>query len=184
MDLTLRGPEGYGERFGVDDVTQTRQILERSARCGRRAGELSDHEVHDIVGVALVVNALKIPIPLLRLRIESEEPLAGEGVEKLNREERIAAGPRIYKLRQRRGPGRFAMQRVGDELSDMLELQRGKLDLADLRPRAAHRRKPTRQRMRDVDLVVAIGADQHQMAHVRLSQDILDEVKRCSVQPL
>ena len=76
------------------------------------------------------------------------------------------------------------MQRVGDELSDVFELQRGKFDLADLRPRAADRRKLARERMRGVDLAVAVGADQHQIAHVRLGQDILDEVKRCSVQPL
>ena len=76
------------------------------------------------------------------------------------------------------------MQRVGDELSDVFELQRGKFDLADLRSGAADRRKLARERMRGVDLVVAVGADQDQIAHVRLGQDILDEVKRCSVQPL
>ena len=84
MDITLRGPEGYGG----DSVSTTFPRHARSSSALRVAGgvraELSDHEVHDIVGVALVVNALKIPIPLLRLRIESEEPLVGEGVKKLN----------------------------------------------------------------------------------------------------
>ena len=120
MDLTLRGPEGYDERFGVDDVAQTRQILERSARCGRRAGELSDHEVHDIVGVALGVNALKIPFPALRLGIKGEQALVGEGVEKLNRKEWITAfGPRAYtSCASGADQDRVAVQRlVGDELS-------------------------------------------------------------------
>src|SRR6202042_2105488 len=110
VDLGLRGLEHGRKRCDVSDRAEASQLLQRLLRFGRQAGEFSDHEVHDIVGVALGVNALKVPFPALRVGIEGEQALVGEGVEKLNREEWITAGPRINKLRQRRGQGRTGSQ--------------------------------------------------------------------------
>ena len=103
VDLGLRYLENGRKGRDVSNRAEASQLLQRPLRFGRQAGELSDHEGHDIVGVALGVNALKIPFPALRRGIEGDQALVGEGVKKLNREERIAVGPRIHKLRQRRG---------------------------------------------------------------------------------
>src|SRR6202034_4789769 len=35
-----------------------------------------------------------------------------------------------------------------------------------------------------INLVVPVGADQHQMLHVRLGQQILNQIERCRVEPL
>jgi hypothetical protein len=38
--------------------------------------------------------------------------------------------------------------------------------------------------MREADLVVSIGADQQQLPHLRVGDQVLAEVERCSIQPL
>ena len=93
-------------------ATLPRQASCCSASCvssGRRR-ELADHEVHDVVGVALGVNAIEIPGPALSLMIEGEQPLFGERVKKLNHEERIAGGLLVHQLRERRGALRLAAE--------------------------------------------------------------------------
>ena len=117
--------------------------------------------------------------------IEGEQPLVGERGEELNDEERIAAGLLVHQLRQRRGARRFAAQ-------------------GRRRSAARHRRRPSgasaisctfapasriavelaHQRMGGVDLVVPIGADQQQVPHVRLGQQVLEQVERRRVEPL
>ena len=66
MDLVLRGPEHDRKRRDVGDVAETGQLLQRLLGFVRQAGELPDHEVHDVVGVALGANAIDIPGPARR----------------------------------------------------------------------------------------------------------------------
>src|SRR5260370_38188949 len=40
------------------------------------------------------------------------------------------------------------------------------------------------KRMGGINLIVPVGADQHQMLHVRLDQQILHQIERCRVEPL
>src|ERR1700741_899056 len=40
------------------------------------------------------------------------------------------------------------------------------------------------KRMVGINLVVPVGADQHQMPHVRPGQQILHQIERCRVEPL
>ena len=116
----LRCPEDDRKRRDVGDVAETGQLLQRVLRFGRQAGELSDHEVHDVVGVSLGVNAVEIPGPARRIMIEGEHSLFGERRDKLNGEERIAAGLLVHQLRQRRGALRLAAKSVRDQLPEML----------------------------------------------------------------
>ncbi len=61
MDLLLRPLEDDQKRRDLGAVSETGQELQRILRVGWQAGELPDHEVHDIVGVTLGVNAIEIP---------------------------------------------------------------------------------------------------------------------------
>ena len=103
VDLLLRGPENDRKHRDLGDVAEAGELLQRLLRFDRQAGQLADHEVHDIVGVTLGVNALEIPAPARRVMIEGEQALFGERVKKLNHEERIAGGLLMHQLRQRRG---------------------------------------------------------------------------------
>ena len=67
----------------VGDIAETGQLLQRLLRFVRQAGELPDHEVHDIVGIALGVNAIEIPGPARLLMIEGEQSLVGKRVEEI-----------------------------------------------------------------------------------------------------
>ena len=93
---------------------------------------MPDHQVHDVVGVSLGVNALEIPGPARRIMIEGEHSLFGERRDELNGEERIAAGLLVHQLRERRGALRFAAKRVRDQLPEMLPGERRQRDLRDL----------------------------------------------------
>src|ERR1700757_5475563 len=38
--------------------------------------------------------------------------------------------------------------------------------------------------MTEIDLVVAISTNQHQVPHIRLSEEVLDHIERCRIKPL
>ena len=61
MDFLLQGPEHVGERLDISDIAETGQLLQRLLGFVRQAAELPDHEVDDVVGVALGVNAGRCP---------------------------------------------------------------------------------------------------------------------------
>ena len=52
---------------------------------------LFDHEIDDVIGVAPGADAIRVPSPGRRGRIECEEPVFVQRREELDREERIAA---------------------------------------------------------------------------------------------
>ena len=61
LDLLRRGPENDRQHRDLGDVAEAGQMLQRPLRLGRQAGQLSDHEVHHIVGVTLGANAIEVP---------------------------------------------------------------------------------------------------------------------------
>src|SRR6202023_1093579 len=79
---------------------------------------------------------------------------------------------------------RLAMHRIGDELADIVESERRQNDLFDPRSGFADRLQRTQKRMRGTDLVVPVGADQQQVPHFRVRNQMLEEVERCCIQPL
>ena len=98
MNLVLRTTEHDRERRNVSDVAKTGELLQRSLGFIRQPGELADHEVHDIVGVALGMNAPQIPGPALCAMIEGEKSFVGERIKKLQHKERVAGGLRVHQL--------------------------------------------------------------------------------------
>ena len=108
MNLLLRRPENDREHRDVGTVAEAGELPQRVLRVGGSARQLADHEVDDVVGVPLGVDALEIPGPARLLVIEGQQPLVGERVKKLDREKRIAAGLLVHQLRQRRGLLRVA----------------------------------------------------------------------------
>src|SRR5262249_18477436 len=59
-----------------------------------------------------------------------------------------------------------------------------KYDLFQSRSSSADRVQLAQQRMDGIDFIVPIGADQHQVLHVRPGQQILHQIERCRIKPL
>ena len=116
--------------------------------------------------------------------IEGEQSLFGERRNELNGEERIAAGLLVHQLRERRGALRLAAKRIRDQLPEMLTGERRKRDLRTLPPAVLIASSLRISGWAAVDFVVAIGADQHQVLHIRLGQQILEQIERRRVEPL
>ena len=85
---------------------------------------------------------------------------------------------------QRRGALRRALQRIGDQPPDVVEPERRQHDLLHLPPALRIAASLRISGCAGVDLVVPIGADQQQVAQLRLGRQVLEQVERRRVQPL
>ena len=119
-----------------------------------------------------------------RDRVEREQPLFGQRGEELDREERIAAGLLLHQLRQGPRALRLAMQGIGDEPADIVEPEGRQHDLLHPRSGLADRLERPQKRVRGTDLVVPVGADQQQVPHLGVRDQVLEEVERRCIQPL
>ena len=78
----------------------------------------------------------------------------------------------------------FCVNRVHDQLRHVLVVEGCKSDLVNGGSRGPNCVELPDQRMGRVNLVVTVRADQHQVMHVRLHQQILDEIKCRGIEPL
>ena len=90
----------------------------------------------------------------------------------------------MHQLRERGGALRLAAKRIRNELCDVFTGERRKRDLLHVRSRVPDRFELAHQRMGRSDFVVPVSADQHQVLHVRLGQQILEQIERRRVEPL
>src|SRR5580692_5299884 len=184
MHLRLRDLENGGKHRDRGDVAEAGELLQRLLRFDRQPGHLANQKVHHIIGVTLGVNAIEIPRPARRIMIEVEQALFGEGVKKLNDEERVAGGLLLYQLRQRRDTGRIAAKRIRDQLLEVVASEGCQVNLLNQRSGLADCVELVPQRMCGIDLVVPISADQHQVPQIRLGQQVLQQIESRSIEPL
>ena len=130
------------------------------------------------------MNAIQVPRPSAFAVIECEQPLVSQRGDELNREKRIAAGLIFDKLCERGCTIRLAVKRIRKQLLEVVASQGGKHDIVQDRSCLTNRLQLTHQWMRRVHFVIPVGADQHQMLHIGLAQQILDQIQRRSVEPL
>ena len=76
------------------------------------------------------------------------------------------------------------MERVGDEPANIVEPEGGQHYLANPHIGIADRIESPQKRVRRTDLVVPVGSDQQQVPHLRMRDQVLEEVERSGVQPL
>ena len=101
---------------------------------------------------------------------ERKQVLLLQGLEELTDEKWVASGLLEQQVGEWRDLGSIAVQRVAQHLGQMAGLQRRQGDLGDVHAFFAHALHRTRQGMGGIDFVVAIGADQKQVAKVRGQQ--------------
>ena len=177
-DLIVRFPENDRKHRDLGDVAEAGELLQRGLGLDRQAGQLPDHKVHHIVGVPLGVKAINLPAPARRVVIEAEQSLFGERRNELKGEERIAPRLIVHQLGERRGALRLAAKRIHDHLPHVVTGEGRQADLLHARSGLADRIEFTRQWMSAIDLIVPVRADQHQVLHIRLGQQILEQVER------
>src|ERR1700680_4463744 len=76
------------------------------------------------------------------------------------------------------------MHGIGDERADIVEPERRQHNLLDPCSSFAERLQRPHKRVRRANLVIPVGSDQHQVPHVRIGNEVLQEFKRCCIQPL
>ena len=86
----------------------------------------------------------------------------------------------------RQGPAarQLAAKSVGDEPADIVERERRQCDLVNLNSGLADRLERPQKRVRGDDLVVSIAPDQKQVPHLRVRDQVLQQVERRRIQPL
>src|SRR6202051_1034765 len=78
----------------------------------------------------------------------------------------------------------LAMQSIGDKPSDIVEAKGCQHDFLHPRSGIANRLERPQKRVRGTDLVVSIGPHQKQVPHLRVRDQVLEEVERRCIQPL
>ncbi len=184
MDLCLRGPEHDGQERDVGNVAEAGQLLQGFPGLDGQAAQLGHHEVHDVLGVPLGMDALEVPRPARMHMIEGEQPLVGERRNELHDEKRIATRLLMDQLRQRGGARWLAAQGLRHELPHVITGEGRQADHLHRRSRLTDRVEFAPERMGRINFVVPVGPDQHQMPHIRLSQHVCDEIQGGRVEPL
>src|SRR3984893_5056054 len=76
------------------------------------------------------------------------------------------------------------MQSIGDKPADIVDPEMRQHDLLDRRSGIANRLKSPQKRVRGADLVVPGGPDQKHVPHLRVRDQVLEEVERRCIKPL
>src|SRR6516164_3401553 len=85
------------KRRDLSEVSEAGQLLQCCLRLGRYANKLFNHQIYDIVGVSLGVNAVEIAVPARSIMVKGEHSFVGERKNELNGEERIATRHLVYR---------------------------------------------------------------------------------------
>src|SRR5690242_19997026 len=81
-----------------------------------------------VIGVTLGANPVQVPRPSAFAVIECEQSLVSQRADELNREERIATGLLVDKLCERGSTIRLAVNRIRNQLLEIVTSQGGKHD--------------------------------------------------------
>ena len=107
----------------VRAIAQTSKVLQGFLRLDWQAVQLSDHEIHHIVGVAFGVNAIDVPGPPPGAVIERQQRFLCKRVNELNRKKWISGSLLVNQLREWCCALRFAVNGIHDQLAQILTAQ-------------------------------------------------------------
>ena len=98
-------------------VAHAGELLEYLLGLRRKALQLPDHQLHNVVREAFGMNAEQIPYPTPLTVIEGEEAIVRQSGNKLDGEERVARRLFVNQVRQRGGALRLAVKGVHQQLA-------------------------------------------------------------------
>src|ERR1700730_1920111 len=164
-------------------VAQACKLMQRLLRLGKEAAHLPHHELHDVIAVALVANAIHVPGPSPGVMIEGQQTILRQRGDELHGKKWIARGLPVDESRQGIDALRFTVKTVHQHPSQLLHGQGRQLYLPHARAGSTDDLERVPQGVGGIYIVVAVGADQHQMAQIRLRQEILEHFEHCNVEP-
>lgn len=184
QDGVLAAVIDHGQGGEVGAAAQTGDALQVGAHRFRQAAKAVGHQFDDVVGEALFADARNAPHPAADGAVEAEKLVVHQRGQELDGEERIAAGLVVHQFDQRRHLGGVGVQRVGHQPAEVVARQRRQHDIGHRQAALADIGQRQHQRVGAVHLVVAERADQQQMPHVRVAQQMLQQLQAAGVDPL
>ena len=104
MELLLRRSVNGGQRGRLGAIPEAGQSLQCFLGGEREPAQLADHEIDDVIRVALGSDGAEIPAPSGIARLEDDQIVLDELLQELIGEERIAGRLLVHQLRQRHAP--------------------------------------------------------------------------------
>ncbi len=156
--------------------------LEDAHELGLELPDLARHEVDDVVGDRAPPDAVELPCPGALL--EAEQALRVERAQELPHEERVALGPIEHHAGQRLDVVAGRGERVREQRDHVGEGERPQLELAERRACLLDLAERDAERVGRVDLVVAEGAQEEQVAALRIGGQDLEQLERGRIGPL
>ena len=170
--------------FQVDRVPHAgRQLQHPTGGLGEVSDPPHDERGH-VVRVACVANPRQVPAPAPRPGVEGEQPAPDQLLEELNHEERVPGGLVVDQAGERSHLLGRAADGVCGEGHQVLDGDRLQHHLLHADPRLANLLDGGPQRVRGVDLVVAIGAEHQKVAGVRRGEQGPEQLEAGEVGPL
>ena len=169
MNRPPRSARDHGQCGGLGDCCPGRRDISGSAAAlGGKAAKPAGHEIHHVVSDSPWRGC--DPCPSAKPAVtgsNASSPSSASAV--MNWIAKNGLPPVFSWTSSRQWPRalRFAMQGIGDEPADIVELEGRQHDLMHPRIGLADRLERAQQRVRGADLVVPVGADQQQVPHLR-----------------
>jgi hypothetical protein len=184
VHVLLRAAVGQRHDGGLRGVTEAGEQLQRLLGGRGEAPDLPHHQVDHVVREALRLDLGEVPPEAAARGVDLDLALLVERGEELDREERIAGRLVVDQGRERLDVFAAASQRVADEGGEGLGRDRAERDARDARPRLARLVHRQHEEVRGRHLVVAVGADDDEVAHLGVGQELLQQPEAPRVGPL
>ncbi len=141
-------------------------------------------ELGHVVGDAERLDGGEVPAPARQCALEDQQLLLVEGAQELGDEEGVALGLGQHEVGELGAVGGAALEGVGEELAHVLDGEWEEGDAGDVDVVGAELVEGHAQGMGGIDLAVAIGADDEEVAHVWVGEHELDQAQAGGVCPL
>ncbi len=182
MDRALIQLRRHGEAGERHEPADAGHGVEQSRGRRRHAVEALRDQGFDVAAFQMLVDALDVPVPAFGF--ELQRAVATQGVQQLQRVERIATRQRLDRTGERRRILRREPQAIADHLGLRRRPQVLQMQLAGCEPQPLPARDQCAQRMRGIDFVVPIGGEDQDAAHVLVEVHGIEHVERGARGPL
>ena len=118
------------------------------------------------------------------LKIKDHQAVVHELRQELDREEGVAAGLLVQQIDERSCQRSIHAEGIANEFREVCRRQRRQRKSLEITPLGGDGRQGLRKGMQRIDLVIAIRADQEQIANFSCDNELPKQIERCLIDPL